>query len=315
METTLPIVLPVFGLILLGYLVGRTRLLSEEGVRGLTNFVFYVAMPVFLFRATATLEWPEDVDLSILLAYFGAAAVMFAAAAAIGRFVFGHDLQFQGFLAMGATFSNSVLVGVPLTVTAFGERAILPLMLVVGFHPLILMALPTILIETHRGRGGAWHKLVRTVLTALLKNPIILGMVSGLIYGRLGLPIAGVADEFISLLAKAGPPTALFAVGAGLTAYKIGGDTREVLLATALKLIALPALVWLSCDLVFGLDPLWTAVAVTVAATPIGVNVFVFANTYQVYMARAAAMVLISTAVAWLTVAALLALLLPTVGT
>jgi len=312
MLTTLPIVLPVFGLILLGYLVGRTSLLDEAGIRGLTNFVFFVAMPAFIFRSTATLDWPEDVDLTILLAYYAAAVLVYVAALAIGRFLFGHGWALQAMLGMSATFSNSVLIGVPLVVTAFGERAVLPLMLIVGFHPLIMMSLPTVLIEADRGRGETWRRLAATTIAALARNPVILGMCSGIAYSQTGWPLPDLIDRFIELLGRAGPPTALFAVGAGLTAYRIGGDLREVALATVLKIAVLPLAVWVSCALVFALDPLWTATATIVAATPMGVNVFIFANTYQIYMARAAAGVLVSTALAWVTVAALLALLLPT---
>lgn len=309
MITTLAIVLPIFGLILCGYLVGRTRLLNRDGIQGLTNFVFYVAMPAFLFRATATLEVPPDVDLSIVAAYYGACLVMFSIGVGIGRFALGHDLQTQAMLGMSVTFSNSALLAIPLVLAAFGEQALLPMMLIIAFHPLILMALPTILIETHRGHGAHWLAVMGSVLRALITNPIIIGMCGGLLFGQLGFAIPGLVDRFLELLGQAGPPAALFSVGAGLTTYRIGGDLREVSLSVVLKLLGLPVLVWLSCTLFFDLPPLWVAVATTIAATPIGVNVFIFANTYQIYMARAAAAVLISTAVAWLSMAALLAYL------
>jgi len=309
MLTTLGIVLPVFGLILTGYVVGRTPLIGEAGKRGLTNFVFYIAMPAFLFRATATLDWPSDADLSIIAAYFGSCFAIFALGASLGRRLFGHDLGLQAMLGMSVTFSNSVLIGIPLVLAAFGERALLPAMLIIGVHPLILMTVPTILIESHRGGGGAWHAVARSTVASLLKNPIILGMGGGLIYGQLGLGLPDMVDRFVELLGRAGPPTALFAVGAGLTGYRIGGDLREVSLAVVIKLLALPALVWLTSRYLFGLDPLWVATATVIAATPIGVNVFVFANTYQIYIARAAASVLLSTALAWLTTSLLLAVL------
>ncbi len=311
MIATLFIVLPVFGLILCGYLVGRTRLLSAEGIKGLTNFVFFVAMPALLFRSLATLERPEGVDFGIVFAYFSACLVVFGGAMVIARFVFREDLEQQAMLGMSATFSNSVLLGIPLVLTAFGDDALLPAMLIIGFHPIILIALPTIVIEIHRGRGGRWYQVIGATLVALLRNPIVVGMALGVAYGGLGLGLYPVIDRFLELIGGAGPPTALFAVGAALTAYKIGGDLREVAVAMTLKLIALPAVVWIMTAYVFAIDPAWVAVAVVIAATPIGINVFLLAATYNIYVARAAAGVLLSTAIAWLTVAALLALLLP----
>ncbi len=307
MLTTLSIVLPVFGLILCGYLIGHTRLLSADGIKGLTNFVFFVAMPALLFRSLATLQHPEHVEFGIVFAYFGPCLVVFGLAMAISRFVFRHGTEEQALLGMSATFSNSVLLGIPLALAAFGDAALLPTMLIIGFHALILITLPTLVVEVHRGRGGRWHHVVRSTVLSLLRNPIVMAMLLGVVYGWTGLGLTAVIDSFLELLGRAGPPTALFAVGAALTAYKVGGDLREVAVAMALKLLCLPALVWLSCTYLFRLDPLWAGVATVIAATPIGVNVFLFATTYDIYIARSAAGVLLSTAVAWVTVAALLA--------
>ncbi|MCP4330360.1 MAG: AEC family transporter [Alphaproteobacteria bacterium] len=310
MHTTLAIVLPVFGLILCGYLVGRTRLLSIDGIKGLTNFVFYIAMPALLFRSLATLARPEGVDFSIVFAYFGSCLVVFGGGVLIGRYVFRNSVEEQAMLGMSATFSNSILLGIPLALAAFGDAALLPTMLIIGFHSLVLIGLPTIVIESHRSRGGRWHQVIRSTLSALVRNPIVVAMVLGVVFDSLGLILPDPVDRFLELLGRAGPPTALFTVGAALTAYKIGGDLREVSVAMVLKLVCLPALVWLGATYLFAVEPAWAAVATVIAATPIGVNVFVFANTYETYVARAAAGVLLSTAIAWLTVAALLAILI-----
>ena len=310
MLTTLFIVLPVFGLILCGYLIGHTRLLNADGIKGLTNFVFFVAMPALLFRSLAILQRPENVEFGIVFAYFGPCLVVFGLAMVVSRFVFRHGIEEQAMLGMSATFSNSVLLGIPLALAAFGDPALLPTMLIIGFHALILITLPTLVVEFHRGRGGRWHQVLRSTLLSLLRNPIVMAMVLGAAYGWSGFGLPAVIDSFLELLGRAGPPTALFAVGAALTAYKIGGDLREVAVAMVLKLLCLPALVWLSGTFLFGLDPLWAAVATIIAATPSGVNVFLFASTYDIYIARSAATVLLSTAVAWATVAALLAWLI-----
>jgi malonate transporter len=309
MLVTLSIVLPVFGLILCGYLVGRTRLLSVDGVKGLTNFVFYVAMPALLFRALATLQHPGTVEVDILFAYYGSVFVIYAVAMAISRFVFRHGFEEQAMLGMSATFSNSVLLGIPVALAAFGDAALLPTMLIIGIHPLVLITLPTVLLEIHRGRGGRWHRVLATITGALLRNPIIVAMILGILFNVLGFALPSIVDRFLELLGRAGPPTALFSVGAALTAYRIGGDLREVAVAMALKLVGLPLLVWLAATQVFGVGAMWASVAALIASMPIGVNVFLLANTYDIYQARAAAGTLLSTAIAWLTVAAVLAIL------
>ena len=85
METTLEIALPVFGLVICGYLVGRSRIMDEAGIDGLTNFVFYVAIPVLLFRTVMRSAVPEAGDLAILTAYFGGCFITFILAYAVGN--------------------------------------------------------------------------------------------------------------------------------------------------------------------------------------------------------------------------------------
>lgn len=306
MDTTVTIVLPVFGLILLGYLVGLTRLFSDEGVKGLTNFVFYIAMPCLLFRAMARLDRPENFDLSILLAYFSSAFFVYLIGWLIGRYVFRNDGGDQAMLGMAGVFSNTALVGLPVTYAAFGEKGLLPLLIILSLHPVLLITLPTILIELHRGRGDRWQAILGSTCLSLVKNPVIVAMLAGLAYGQTGLGLPDVVDRFARFVGGAGPPAALFAVGASLTAYKIAGDLREVSVAILLKLSLLPVTVFVMTTYVFALDPLWAAVATINAAMPVGVNVFVLARHYDIFVARAASAVLLSTGVAWITVALLL---------
>ncbi len=306
MDTTVTIVLPVFGLILLGYLIGRTRLFSDEGVKGLTNFVFYIAMPCLLFRAMARLDRPENFDLSILLAYYGSVALVFAVGVALGRYVFRTHLADQSMLGMAGVFSNTALVGLPVNYAAFGEKGLLPLLIILSIHPILLITLPTVMIEVHRGQGGRWQETLAATSLSLLKNPIIAAMILGLGYGMTGLDLPVVVDRLTAFVGGAGPPAALFAVGASLTAYKLGGDLREVSVAILLKLALLPLTVFVMSTYVFALDPLWAAVATVNAAMPVGVNVFILARTYDTYVARAASAVLVSTGIAWVTVALLL---------
>jgi malonate transporter len=311
MWDTFNIILPVFGVILLGYLVGKTPLLGEGGVKALTNFVLYIAMPLFLFRAMATLELPGGEALLFIVAYFCAALTNLALGLFLGLVVFRHRLEESAFLGMSFAFSNLALLGIPLVFQAFGERGLLPILMIISAHPLILIAVPTILIEISRGTGDRWYTILGSTGLSLLKNPVILAMLAGLTYGATGLPIPDLADKFIKFVGQAGPPTALFSVGASLAAYKIAGDLREVSVSVTMKLMLLPLLVFTSTHLIFDLPLLWVAVATVASSMPVGVNVFILANYYESYQARAASGVLISTAIAWITVAVVITLVLP----
>lgn len=311
MSGTLTIVLPVFGLVLLGYLVGRTRLLSEEGIRGINTFVFYVAIPALLFRATSRLALPDAAEAGVVLAYFSACFIVFFTACLIGRFAFALPLEEQAIMGMGATYSNGVLLGIPVILAAMGEAALFPLMLILSVHALILFTLPTVTIELARGGGGHFARIAVQAGKSLLRNPVILALVAGLGYSATGLTLTPPLASLLDMLRGAAAPTALFIVGASLTRFRIAGDLRQSLTIVGLKLFVLPAVVWVMASEVFAVPPRAVVVATVLAAMPSGVNVFLLARQFDVSVARAAATVLVSTAISVITIAALIAILGP----
>ncbi len=305
MQTVFEIVLPLFALVLCGYLLGRGRWMGEAGIAGISSFVFYLAVPALLFRAMA--RGPEAFDLDIVLAYFSGLPVVFLAAVALSRLLFRRPAEEQVLMGMGAIFSNTVLLGIPLVFTAFGEAGGLKLMSVIAFHAVIILPAMTFLVELARGSRGGWRGSTLASLRALGGNPIILALVLGIAYGATGWPLPRALDRFTELLGGAAAPCALFALGASLTGFRLGGDLKEVAAVTSLKLVLHPLVGAVLAYWVFDLPPLSAAVAVVTAALPSGANVFILARHYNVYLARSASAVLISTAVSVVTLTILIA--------
>lgn len=310
MQAVLEIVLPVFGLVLAGWALARTRVLTPDGVRGLSNFVFYIAIPTLLFRTMARGAIPANVEWGIVLSYFGGCFALFAATAGVGRLAFRLRLDEGAVLAMGATFSNTVLLGVPLVLAAFGEDGLLPIMLIVAFHSTTLIPLTTMVAEAERRQGGG-ARLVAATFKSLAQNPIIVALAIGLAWGFWTPGLPAPVDRFAQLLAGAAAPCALFALGATLAGYRISGALPASLTMAALKLVGHPALVWLLAMSVFAIEPMWAAIATITAALPIGANVFVLAQKYDAYVPQSTSATLISTAASVVTVSILLTLLAP----
>ena len=298
-------ILPLFSLMLIGFGVGRAGWMTDEQVKGLTFFVFYLAIPALLFRTLGRGDILADLDVGILGAYFTAIFLAMGIAWATGRFLFGCSTEELPVLALGATYSNIVLLGIPLIYALFGEPGLLPILTIVSLHSLILLPLTMILIEvTRNGRGGLRHA-VAGAFVAVFKNPVILSIIAGIAFNLTGMTLPGPVDRLATLLGGTSAPCALVALGATLSAYRLGGDLRESATLVVLKLLLLPALVWVLATQLFALPPLWVAVATITAALPTGVNVFIIAHQYQIYVARTTATVLITTAVSILTVTTL----------
>jgi predicted permease len=307
MEAAFDIVVPMFALMLCGYLAVYVRILGAEGIKGLSNFVFFFAIPALLFRGVATSRGAEHDEIAIVYAYFLACLVVFAIAMAVGRWVFRLSLQEQAIMAFTATFSNTVLLGIPIIYTAFGERGLLPVTLITSFHSIVLLTLATTIIEIGDGHGGKFlHSLPKTLL-ALLRNPLLLAILAGFAMRLLGWHSPAVVDGFLALLTGAAAPCALFALGATLAGFHLGGAIKETLFLSVMKLVVHPLLVWFVVTEVFPLAPIQVAVAVILAALPAGQNGFILAQRYGIYVQRSAGAVLITTAISVVTVSLLVA--------
>ena len=309
MAILIDIVIPVFGLVLIGFLGARIGIMDGDAVRGLSRFVFVFAIPVLLFRTMATADLPEEVEWGFLVSYFGGALIVFALGMAISGIVLRRDLAAQGILGFGSAYSNAVLLGVPLVMTTFGEAAALPLFLLLTVHSPLLMTLLTCVLEVSKGRRGELRRLPAAVASGIFGNPIVLGLALGLACNLFSVPIPDPIDRILAMLGQAATPCAVFAMGASLARYRVGGTLSAVLVIVVLKTLVHPLLVWLLATKAFVLAPLWTAVAVIMAALPVGVNTHIFAERYGVERESAAAAVVVSTAVSVVTVFALLTLL------
>ncbi|MCC7272506.1 MAG: AEC family transporter [Alphaproteobacteria bacterium] len=311
METTLTVVLPVFGLLAVGWGVARLGIVDERGVRGIAQLVLHVLIPALLFRSLAREHGLGPLELGVAGAFFLACLVVYAVAMLVARRFFAAALDAQAFMGMSATFGNTVQMGIPLVALAYGPRGEAPLLAIITFHSLILISLTTVLIEVAQHRGKGPLDTLRQSLAALLTHPIILAILAGIAWGLTGWHLPLIADRFLTLLGVGAGPMALLSLGAALNGLRIAGDLRETLAVTALKLVAMPALVWLVAAKLLALPPLEVAVATVAAAMPTGANVFILARRYDLYLRRAASMVLISTVASVATIAIILVLLRP----
>jgi malonate transporter len=306
LTVALDIVLPMFGLMLCGYVSARLGLFRGEAVRGLSIFVFVFAIPALLFRGI-TGGTPSGGDqLTIVYAYFLGCLLIFGASMLVGRLVFRLGLQEQAVMAFTTTFSNTVLLGIPLIYAAFGPAGILPVTLITSLHSIILLTLATTIVEFGKGAGRHFlHTLPKTLL-ALLRNPLLLAIIAGYVVRFLGWPVPVVLDRGAELLAGAAAPCSLFALGATLTTFRIGGDAAQSVFLVVTKMLIHPLVVWLLARYVFTLAPLQIAVATILAALPAGANAFILAERYGVYLERTATCVLVTTALSVVTVTLLL---------
>jgi predicted permease len=275
-------------------------------VKGLVIFVFNFAIPVLLFRTLAQIDLPAHVQWGFLVTYYGGSVATYALGMAVGRILFRKPMDQAAIYGMAAGFGNTVFMGIPVTLMAFGPEATLPLFLIIALHAPIFMPLTVGLIQGSRGVGISAGEQVRSVVMAVAGNPIVVGLAVGMMVNLAGWPIPTPVDRAAELLGTSAVPCALFAMGASLTEFRLAGEAKPALVLSALKLVVHPLLVWMVGGLLFGLDGLWLAVAVIMAAMPSGVNVYLFGARYDAAPEVAAGTVLLSSIASVATLSALL---------
>ncbi len=309
MPIMVEIIAPIFGIVLVGWLAARLRAFDEAATRGLSLFAFNFAIPVLLWRTLARADLPAHPDWGLVLTYFSGAAAVFALGAAVGRRVFGQMGAAPAIFGISAAFSNTIILGIPIVLRAFGEGAAVPLSLIVAFHSAILFTLTTVVAEIGAGGASHWHGTILNVGRGLAGNPILWAIAAGLAANFLDLRVPAVLDQFAATLGAAALPAALFALGANLSRFRLGRSLSEAAVLAALKIAVQPLLVYLLGSRVFGLAPISLAVAVTIAALPTGVNAYLFAARYDAAIAAATSTILLSTLVSIASLALLLSAL------
>jgi malonate transporter and related proteins len=309
MQTILNNALPFFALIFCGYAAGRLNLLTTTAAAGVNTFVFFFALPAFLFSLMSSSPIAEVLNVPFIAAYVLASLAVFGLAIAGGQMLFDVGRGEAAIQGLAAVLPNTGYMGIPLAIAVFGREAGVPLVVGLTLDGVLLIPLGILLIESEKGQGESPFRTVLATFPDLLRNPLIISIFAGLAASAAGLTPPTPVNNFLDLLGAAAGPCALFALGATLAGRSVAGGAAEICYMTALKLFVHPAALLLTAAVIFDVDPLWTSAALLGASLPIAANVFIVARQYDVYVTRASGAVLVSTAVSMATVSTLLLVL------
>jgi predicted permease len=293
------IILPFFALIGLGWIGGKTRIVTPDGMRGINGFVFYFALPALLFRALATRNPAEIWQPDILLAYGGGTLVVYGLTRVIAARVFGLDPTSQTLFSFAGTMSNVGFMGLPLIIGLLGQEATVPLIVALAFDLIVMLSLSLLLLEgaKHANGGNSAGKIIRGTVT----NPVVLAIIAGVIASILDLDWPKGVDYLLELLGGSAGPAALFAIGVALVGRPIAEKRAELVAMSLAKLVIHPVMVFAGFYMVGSVTGLEAKAVFLLAALPTAGNVFVVATTYDRYIVRSSSIVLVTTALGVIT--------------
>ncbi|MEQ8284068.1 AEC family transporter [Thalassospira sp.] len=289
------IILPFFALIGLGWIGGKFKIVSPDGMRGINGFVFYFALPALLFRALATRTPAEIWQPDIMLAYGGATLLVYGGSRLIAAKMFGLDPASQTLFSFAGTMPNVGFMGLPLIIGLLGPEAVVPVIVALAFDLIVMLSLSLLLLEGAKHANGTnpTGKIIRGALT----NPVVVAIILGVIASSLNLSWPDGVDYLLELLGGSAGPAALFAIGVALVGRPIAEKRAELFAMSLAKLVVHPLAVFIGFYIVGTVADLETKAVLLLAALPTAGNVFVVATTYDRYIVRSSSIVLVTTAV------------------
>jgi len=288
--TILNIVLPIFAIIIIGYIAGATNVVPKSGAKSLNNFVFYIALPALLFQSTATAPLEQLMNWPFIVVNLGGIFASFIIAILLSKLIFKQSIQNFTIYGMNASYGTTGYMGIPLVIAAFGIEAALPAALATLIHNIPIITLVLIVCESAQVMAlkekGHFFKMVSKILKPVLTSPLTLSVILGIFVAALEIPLPNAVETFSELLANASGATALFAIGLGLVGQfsfikSITFNIAEVGVIVFLKLVFQPLITFVLMMYVFEIEPLWAIVSLIMSALPVGAGVYVFAQKYE----------------------------------
>ncbi len=300
MQTLLDVILPVFLVIGFGYVAVWRGFFPVAGIDGVMRFAQSFAIPCLLFQSIANLDLSASFDPRLLFSFYTGATVCFALGLFGARLLFRRDWEDCVAIGFCCLFSNSILLGLPITERAYGADALTGNFAIVAFHSPFCYGLGIATMEFVRNRGQTGLELVRNIGTAMFRNPLVIGILAGFAVNFSGFPIPGVFADALALVVRAALPAALFALGGVLIQYRPEGDFKAIAMVCAIALLVHPAITFLLGGSLGLPQDLLRSGVLTAAMAP-GFNAYIFANMYGRARRVVASSVLIATGCSALT--------------
>lgn len=234
--------MPLFFIMLLGYLLHRKNFLTDDFVAMANKFVFNVALPVQLFRDLATMDVRASFDAKYVLFCAAVTTASILVIWALAK-LFLKEKHIVGEFVQACYRSSAAILGAAFIQNIYGTSGMSGLM-ILGSVPLynifavIILTLESPALDAKSGMGEKIKKSLKGIVT----NPILLGIAAGFVWSLLRLPMPTMANKTLSSLAGMTSPLALLAIGAGFKGREALGYLKPTAVATVTKLVILPAI-------------------------------------------------------------------------
>jgi malonate transporter and related proteins len=292
-------VLPVFGVLAVGFVAGRLKLFDAAAAAAINRYVLLIAVPLLVFRLLARAPY-QEFEWKLLLAFLLSELMAYSAGFLIARKVFARDVPEAVLLGLASCFANHLLFVLAIATILFGERASVPIVAIASVDAVTIYG-GTLMIMEAVARKNTSSRL--DLLMRFAKNPAIAAIPVGLAFGLLDLGLPKGVDAFAAFVSQTASPCALFALGIVLSRQPASGrgEIGLPISISAIKLLLHPVAAWFAIT-GLAISAEWARPAMMVAASPSAAMAFVFALQYGVRVETIARTVFLTSVGSLLTV-------------
>ncbi len=295
------IISPLIFIASLGYICAKTKWLSKTQLDGISKFTFNLAIPAFLFIKMANANIDKNLSLTFFLAFYLPVLCCYALAATINFYFhpqLSKNFNASAVFALGSSYSNTVIVGLPILLAMYGQQALMLIFAIVTFHSAMLFTLTSVIAA--KNQQNSWLK----TLINTFKNPLLISILLGALVNLLHIPMPNMLSQSLLLLSKPAISLALFILGASLTFFSLKAQLSFMSISSFIKIILLPLLVYFCATNLFALPEIQRNVLVILSACPTGVNAYLIAKNFNAYEQTIASTVVFTTIISVISLSA-----------
>jgi predicted permease len=309
MVEVLGLILPLFGLILLGFIGAKLIDQPLEALGWLNTFIIYFALPPLFFKLLSKTPIEQLASWQFIFANIGITFLIFTLTFLLGIFNSKGNIAEATIQGLAGAYGNIGYMGPAIAILALGEKAAIPVAIIFCFENIMHFAIAPAMMAISGEEQKRPLELFFDVIRKILLHPFILATIAGVAAAAVEFSAPIPVQRLIDYLAQAAAPCALFAMGVTLALRPLKKVPLSLGYIVPIKLILHPVLMYVGLSWAGNFDATWMYAAVLLASLPIATNVFVIAQQYNVWVERASASIMVTTAASVLTVSALLYLL------
>ena len=268
-------VLPIFLVMLLGYVVKRMKIIDASTTKQMNSLAFKVALPVMLFNTIYGTDYSQLIDRKFIL-FLVISILVFFIVCWLFALKFIKDNKSRGSFIQGSFRGNYVILGVALSNEILGftpPLAMTGIIIVVLLFNVLSVIILTVYGEKKSDSGNAVMMIIKSILT----NPLIISIFTGIILTLLNIKLIPLLKTPVEMVSSLATPLALLVIGASLDFMKIKERLKHTIIAGVLKLIVMPA-VFIPLAILIGISTQGVVVLFVLYAAPTAIVSYVMAS-------------------------------------